>query len=178
MILHALKEYYDRKAADPESQMAPPGFEWKEIPFVLVLKPDGIPVSLDQTHEGEDKKRRAKRFLVPQAVKKTSGTASNLLWDNPEYVLGVVLKNKKRSGKKTEDDIKKLVSERHAAFIKRLDDLGDIDDKGVQAIKLFLQRGNKAALSQVFGEAWIKLLDEGSNLTFRLFPKLSKVETP
>ena len=168
MILHALKEYYDRKAADPESRMAPPGFEWKEIPFVLVLKPDGIPVSLDQTYEGEDKKRRAKRFLVPQAVKKTSGTASNLLWDNPEYVLGVVLKNKKRSGKKTEDDIKKLVSERHAAFIKRLDDLGDIDDKGVQAIKLFLQRGNKTALSQVFGEAWMKLLEEGSNLTFQL----------
>ena len=94
MILQALKEYYDRKAVDPESQMAPPGFEWKEIPFVIVLKPDGAPVSLNPTYEGEGKKRRAKRFLVPQAVKKTSGIAANLLWDNLEYVLGIVLKSK------------------------------------------------------------------------------------
>ncbi|HDR15909.1 MAG TPA: hypothetical protein ENN79_10595, partial [Desulfobacteraceae bacterium] len=45
MILQALKEYYDRKADDPDSEMAPPGFEWKEIPFILVLKADGTPVS-------------------------------------------------------------------------------------------------------------------------------------
>ena len=41
MILQALKEYYDRKAkpvgksgpADPESGIAPLGWEWKRIPF-------------------------------------------------------------------------------------------------------------------------------------------------
>ena len=43
MILHSLKEYYDRKASDPESQMAPPGFEWKEIPYVIVLDDNGKP---------------------------------------------------------------------------------------------------------------------------------------
>ena len=37
MILQALKEYYDRKAADPDSGIAPLGWEWKEIPFVFVI---------------------------------------------------------------------------------------------------------------------------------------------
>ena len=41
MILQALKEFYDRKAADPNSGIAPLGWEWKEIPFLIVLKNDG-----------------------------------------------------------------------------------------------------------------------------------------
>ena len=31
MILQALYEYYQRKAADPGSTIAPHGLEWKEI---------------------------------------------------------------------------------------------------------------------------------------------------
>lgn len=31
MILQALKEYYDRKASDPDSQIAPEGFEKKKF---------------------------------------------------------------------------------------------------------------------------------------------------
>ncbi len=92
MILQALKEYYDRKVADPDSQIARPGFQWQEIPYVLTLKPDGTPVALESTVEGEGKNRRAKRFLLPQAVKRTSKIAANLLWDNPKYALGIVLK--------------------------------------------------------------------------------------
>jgi CRISPR-associated protein Csd1 len=157
MILQALKEYYDRKAADPETQIAPPGFEWKEIPFVIVLSPDGIPVSLNQTYEGEGKKRRAKRFLVPQAVKKTSGIAANLFWDNPEYVLGIVLKDKP-----------KRVNEQHAAFKKRIDDLGNFADDGLSAIKNFLERKNKKEMLQCFGDVWNHFKKEGGNITFSL----------
>lgn len=157
MILQALKEYYDRKAADPESQMAPPGFEWKEIPFVIVLKPDGVPVSLSPTYEGEGKKRRAKRFLVPQAVKKTSGIAANLLWDNPEYVLGIVLKSRPER-----------VVEQHAAFKQRIDDLGNFADDGLSAVKNFLERNNKEKLLQCFGDVWSQLQKEGGNVTFHL----------
>ena len=35
--LQALKEYYDRKAADPESGIAPPGWERKELLFLITL---------------------------------------------------------------------------------------------------------------------------------------------
>ncbi len=157
MILQALKEYYDRKAGDSDSQIAPPGFEWKEIQYVITLGPDGIPVSLNQTYEGEGKKRRAKRFLVPQAVKKTSGIAANLFWDNPEYVLGIVLKGKP-----------KRVKEQHATFGKRIDDLGDVADDGLTAIKIFMEKENKEETLQFFGDVWDQLKKEGGNLTFSL----------
>lgn len=157
MILQALKEYYDRKAPDPEAQMAPPGFEWKEIPFIIVLKPDGTPVNIEQTYEGEGKKRRAKQFLVPQAVKKTSGISSNLLWDNPEYVLGVVLKGKPER-----------VIKQHIAFRKRIDELGDMVDEGLSAVRKFLSLEDKERILRQFGEPWESFVKEGRNLSFKL----------
>lgn len=157
MILQALKEYYERKAADPDHALAPPGFEWKEIPFVIILNPDGVPVSLEQTYEGEGKKRRAKRFLVPQAVKKTSGIAANLLWDNPEYVLGVAIKGKPER-----------VLEQHAAFRKRVDELDAQADEGFRAVKQFLQRNDKLQMIQAFSGVWEQLLKESGNITFGL----------
>src|ERR1017187_8002198 len=95
MILQALKEYYDRKSVDPAAEMAPLGFEWKQIPFIIDLKADGSPVSLECTTEGEGYQRHAKRCLVPEGVKRGKDIAANLLWDNPEYALGIVLKSKK-----------------------------------------------------------------------------------
>src|SRR3990172_7182054 len=94
MILQALKEYYDRRASDPESGIAPVGWERKEIPFVIVLDRNGNLIQIEDTREGEGKKKRAKAFLVPQAVKKTSGVAANLLWDVAGYVFGVDQKGK------------------------------------------------------------------------------------
>ncbi|MHB9020111.1 MAG: type I-C CRISPR-associated protein Cas8c/Csd1 [Minisyncoccota bacterium] len=157
MILQALKEYYDRKAADPKSQMAPPGFEWKEIPFVIVLSAKGRPVSLNSTYEGVGRAKRAKRYLVPQAVKKTSGIASNILWENPEYALGVVIKSKPER-----------VVELHQAFKKRIDDLGNVDDPGIVAVKQFLAETDKVQLLQSFGESWMMLLEFGANVSFQL----------
>ena len=94
MILQALYDYYERKSADPEAYMAPPGFEWKEIPFVIEIDTQGNPVQIEDTREGDGKKKRAKPFLVPKGEKKTSGVVANLLWDNAEYVLGVDTKGK------------------------------------------------------------------------------------
>ena len=88
MILQALKQYYDRKAADPDSGIAPLGWEKKEIPFLVVLEENGIPVSIEDTRELAGKKLRAKSFLVPQSVKRAMGIASNFLWDNVEYAIG------------------------------------------------------------------------------------------
>lgn len=157
MILQALKEYYDRKAADPDAQMAPPGLEWKEIPYVLVLDPEGKPVSLNCTYEGAGKSRRAKKYLVPQAVKKAYGIAANLLWDNPEYVFGAVLKGKPDR-----------VKEQHQAFKQRIEDLGGIPDKGLTAVKHFLSSPDILEQLAAFSDAWKGLLDEGTNVSFQL----------
>ena len=114
MILQALKEYYDRKAADPDSGIAPLGWERKEIPYLIVLREDGSLVRVEDTQEKVGKKKRAKEFLVPQAVKRTVGVSANLLWDNVEYVTGVVCKGKPER-----------VVAQHQAFLERLAELAE-----------------------------------------------------
>jgi CRISPR-associated protein Csd1 len=97
MILQALYDYYQRKAADPESGVAPEGFEWKEIPFLIVIDREGNFVSLEDTREGEGRARSAKKFLVPSGEKRTVGIKANLLWDNVEYALGANPRNREDS---------------------------------------------------------------------------------
>jgi len=157
MILQALKEYYDRRAADPAGEMAPEGWEWKEIPYVVVLSPDGMPLTIEETSEGEGRQRRAKPFLVPQAVKRTVSVAANLLWDNPEYALGVVVKGKPER-----------VAEQHAAFRDRIEAFAVHADAGMQAIRGFLALPDKAAVLAGFGDVWTELVTSGAFLAFRL----------
>lgn len=157
MILQALKEYYDRKAADPESNIAPIGWEWKEIPYVVVISLNGKLVQLECTYEGSGKTQRAKKFLIPQAVKKTSGIASNLLWDNPEYTLGVSLKGKPER-----------LQEQHDAFKKAVESLNIPEDEGIAAVTTFLNDLTKLDQLETEGALWTELQETASNLTFRL----------
>ena len=73
MILQALKEYYDRKVADPKSDIAPFGWERKEIPYLIVLDREGNLVAVEDTQEKIGKKLRARPFTLPQSVKRTVG---------------------------------------------------------------------------------------------------------
>ena len=41
MILQALKEYYDRKAADPDSGIAPPGWIAQKIDYMVTINEEG-----------------------------------------------------------------------------------------------------------------------------------------
>lgn len=96
MILQALHGYYQRKMADPDPARRLPaaGLEDKEIPFILELSPEGQLIQITDTRTQEGKKKLARRFQVPQGIKKTSGVAANLLWDTAEYVLGFDVKGK------------------------------------------------------------------------------------
>lgn len=64
MILQALYEYYQRKAADPGSTIAPHGLEWKEIPYLILIDKKGNFLELQDTTEGVGKQKRAKKYLV------------------------------------------------------------------------------------------------------------------
>ena len=154
MILQALKEYYDRKAADPASGIAPLGWEWKEIPFLIVLREDGSLDRVEDTRELVGKKKRAKTFLVPQSVKRSSGVASNLLWDNVEYVTGIVCKGKPDR-----------VAAQHEAFRDRLAPFSACPAVG--AVLSFLSkpdfRNQLAAQS-----AWKDAVDASAFVSFKL----------
>ncbi|HUI91142.1 MAG TPA: type I-C CRISPR-associated protein Cas8c/Csd1 [Chitinivibrionales bacterium] len=159
MILLALKEYYDRKAADPSAQIAPEGFEWKEIPFVLVLDKTGNLVQIEDTREGEGRKKRARTFLVPQAVKRSSGTAANLYWDNPAYVLGIKTKSE---GKRD------AAPEQHFAFRKRFEDAtAGISDEGIEAIKAFYLKTDYVD-NVMKQQAFEEIKEVGPFISFRL----------
>lgn len=159
MILQALYDYYQRKcaAADPAERLPAYGFEEKEIPFVLEIATDGQLIQLRDTRSPEGKKKVGRRYLVPQGVKKTSGIAANLLWDNLEYVTGVDTRGKPER-----------VMEQHAAFRARINALpaSAQADPGLQAVQRFLDAldVDRLALEPAFAEA-----KEGNALvTFQL----------
>lgn len=90
MILQALKEYYNRKASDPSSDIAPEGFEKKEFPFIIVIDKDGKLNSLEDTREKIGKKLIGKQYLVPRSKSRTGGKSYEttfLLWDHFGYLL-------------------------------------------------------------------------------------------
>ena len=160
MILQALVEYYDRKALDPDSALAPAGFEWKEIPFVLELTPDGNVAQIIDTREFQGKKLIARRFLVPQSVKKTSGVAANLLWETAEYVLGLDRKGNPDRAKLQRD-----------AFVQRIESLPikAKKDEGLVALLGFLDKvENVSKIEQKFPERFAEFKEANPVVSFRL----------
>jgi len=153
MILQALAEYYERK----REELAPAGFENKEVPFVLEIDADGRLIQIEDTRSGEGKRKRARAFLVPQGVKKTSGIAANLLWDTAEYVLGVDTRGKPER-----------VAQQHEAFRARVEALASAigDDEGVQAVRRFYDRLDLAELEHL--PAWAEILEANPLMSFRL----------
>lgn len=151
MILQALCDYYERKPDLPR-----PGFETKAIPFVIEINAVGQLVQIEDTRTLDGKKKIARNFLVPQGVKRASGIAANLLWDNAEYVLNVTSRGKQDR-----------VQEQHAAFRARLDALDDkTGDAGLQAVRIFLQAPDRVRLEA--DPLWSEILETNPVMTFRL----------
>lgn len=169
MILQELANYYERKRAQEEGALPPQGFEMKEIPFLILLSKEGKFLGLDDTREGEGANRRGRRFLVPQAVKRTSGIRANLLWDNVPYVLGIdpdaddsSLSEQQKERKRTR------AAQKQTAFIERIREIqaGEGSDAGLQAVLRFLEGANFQSL--LSHRSWEDVLAANANLSFRL----------
>lgn len=160
MILQALRDYYERKSAesgDQDTGIPPSGFERKEIPFVIEIDAQGQLTQIEDTREGESKKKRARQFLVPQSVQRTGNVEANLLWDTAEYALGVDTRGKPDR-----------VAQQHQAFKDKISSLpiSVREDEGVQAVSRFLQHVDTVSLSQ--DDVWQDLTKINPNVTFRL----------
>jgi CRISPR-associated protein Csd1 len=129
MILQALKEYYDRKAAD--GAIAQDGWIKGGIDFLLSLDLNGNIIGISDLRELRGRKKVPRIFNVPnigkQALKHTNSSKdANLLWDNAAFVFGLGDKG----------DI------RLQSMIEAIDHwLGATDDSGVIAVRKFLQKG-------------------------------------
>ncbi len=184
MILQALTQYYDRLATDPNTDIAPLGFEQKEISFSIVLTDEGQFCGLRDLREGSGKKKKGRTTLVPKGVKRTVGVAANLLWDTAPYVLGRTLKGDKKaklkysgkgaakrldiSGSKAElKKVLKRLPEQSEAFRSKIEIIFDgCDDVGIQAVLAFLKASD---FSELFANPVWKDVDEGGgNITFAL----------
>ena len=157
MILQALVGYYDRKTREDDTALAPPGFERKEIQFLVVLDRNGNFRGLEDIRIGEGKQRRGRTFVVPQAVKRTVAVTANLLWDNAAYVFGADAKgNAERASLQR--------SAFAAAIRERLP--GAESDEGVSAVLRWLEGGDDA---RVRGDRlWPEASQGAANIGFRL----------
>jgi CRISPR-associated protein Csd1 len=162
MILQALYEYYNRISQE-DGDVAPEGFEKKEIPFLIILDRKGEFVGIQDTREGEGKKKNARSFIVPRSVKRTVGVAANLLWDTPAYVFG--------RPKPVKDKDPALLVERaklqQEAFIARIrETFPEPRDESIQAVLTFLNNPDKTALFN--HPCWKEIEETGANLSFRI----------
>ncbi|NTV13852.1 MAG: type I-C CRISPR-associated protein Cas8c/Csd1 [Desulfobulbaceae bacterium] len=164
MILQALAGYYQRMAEAGGTEVAPEGFEKKGIPFVIVVNVAGNFVGIDDTREGEGKKKEARAFTVPKGVKKTSGVAANLLWDTPAYVVGRAKPDTKKDALKQQERAK----EQFQCFVAKIKETFPESywDEGVTAVLQFLEANYFDALFS--HSSWQEIEDGGANLTFRL----------
>ena len=161
MILHALTQYYQRKA-ESDDGVAPEGFENKEIPFIIVIDKQGKFIQLEDTRELKNKKKVARTFLVPKVLGRSGSKSyevSNLLWDHYGYVLAY-------AGEKGQEQADK----QHASFTANVNELKQAlpDDAGVAAVAAFLASAEEK--SKVMQAAnWAECAKvKGCNLSFRL----------
>lgn len=170
MILQALCDYYERKPDLPRL-----GFETKAIPFVIEINAAGQLVQIEDTRTIEGKKKIARNFLVPQGEKKTSGVATNLLWDNAEYVLRASSASKLAEMKEDKRQKYRLrLREMRNAFIAQIKSLPESahEDAGVTAVLSFLasdfkrMKANRKRL--LTDPLWPEILETNPVLSFRL----------
>ena len=154
MILQALERYYQRKTENADAELSPFGFEKKTIPVVFEINLNAQLVQIRIIDSKIDSD--ACEFIVPQGVKKTSGIAANLMWDNAEYALGIDTRGNPER-----------VAKQHHAFIDRIEQLpaSGISDPGVQALLQFLREFDRDSLRQ---RADWEYFSANPNLSFRL----------
>ncbi len=163
MILQALTAYHHRLAQEGSTNVAPEGFQKKEIPFIIVINRQGGFVGLQDTRQGEGKKKIGRIFTVPKAVKRSIGVAANLLWDTPSYVLG----RPKPEKKKDWNRLMARAGEQRVAFLECIYSAFPMrNDEGIQAVLQFLEQGD---FSSIFSHPlWPEVEESGANLTFQI----------
>lgn len=172
MILQALHDYYLRRQADvdPARRLPAFGLEQKEIGFILEVDESGQLHAIIDARQMSGKKKIGTSFLVPKGVKKTSGIAANLLWDNAEYVLALPDTKKMdqaRSKGGANDYLARLV-EMQNAFRERISTLPEpaLSDVGLRGVLAFLDANPAEQLGRF--EAYAEIAATNPVLTFRL----------
>ena len=168
MILKALYDYYKRSG-----DLAPAGFEEKEISFVIVIDAEGNFLRVEDCRI--DSKSSRKYIVVKDS--RTSAPKPYLFYDNLEYVLNYTKEHEPLSEddsadtKKTIARDKKIVKsqEKHNLFVQKCQSLSEKYPESVEfkAVSLFYQKdGVKKVMSNVLWDDMKKKV--GANVSFLL----------
>ena len=161
MILQALTQYYE--ALLQRGDIAAPGWSLAKISFALCLDGDGRLIQVVPTTHEETKGKKTvlspQGMTLPAAVKRTVGIASNFLWDNSAYLLGVDQKGKPDRSRQCFS----AASERHHEI------LDGVDSPIARAILAFFDtwRPEQAAECPALAEQ-LEEVTSGGNLLFRV----------
>lgn len=161
MILQALTRYYEdlQKRGD----IAAPGWSPAKISYALCLDHTGSVtqiVSIDQPVErGKKTVLQPLSMILPAAVKRTVDIASNFLWDNSAYLLGVDQKGKPQRSRECFTTAAQL---HHAV-------LDEVDSPVARAILSYFDtwQPESAAQHPTLADAFEKIT-AGGNLVFRV----------
>jgi CRISPR-associated protein Csd1 len=153
VILQALTRYYADRVK------IPPGYQKKEIPFIIELDKEGHFVNLLDTRTVEGKSKRARSCLLPREVKRSGSKAwekANLLWDTPAYVVGISKKDSEYAERK------------HQSFLRRFSAVfpNPSVDEGIKAVSLFLLSEQSEKLG--VHSSWQDVFETDGYLTFKL----------
>lgn len=173
---------YERLGAsdDPALRLPQPGWQEREIAFVIELDPAGKPVLVLPLRTPQEKGRpRGRMCLVPQEAKRPGkipdeateadcGKAS-LFWDNPKYALGLTAEEDAKAARQAQV-CHGLFRLRHAQFARHIADIAA--DDGMRALLRFLDRGAAVTLA---AEDVAAIRELGGNIAFRLHGDLDLI---
>jgi len=175
MILTALNQYYDRLVESPDPDtgklIVPPfGYSEEKISYILVISKEGDIVDVVPYTKTIGNKTRAKSMFVPASFKRSgqytekafnSGKENAFfLWDKTAYSLGVDANaDKKSENSWVESPITFKSFKRY-----HLNKLGNINDEGLQAFLLFLEKWQPSHFDRDLHQSEIL----GTNIAFQL----------
>lgn len=161
MILQALTRYYEDLLS--RGEIAAPGWAPAKISLALYINENGeltqiVPTMVEGT-KGKRTVMQPQLMVLPAAVKRTVSIASNFLWDNSAYLLGIDQKGKPERSRECFAAAAKL---HHAV-------LDSVDSPNARAILAFFDTWKPERAAE--HPALIRQLDDvtaGGNLVFRV----------
>ncbi|MFZ2445180.1 MAG: type I-C CRISPR-associated protein Cas8c/Csd1 [Syntrophobacteraceae bacterium] len=158
MILQELRRLYERLYMEGVPEIEPLGFKRVQIPFLINIDRSGKFQGLDDTREGEGRKKTTRTFLVPKIFEgsRTSNVKANLLWDKASYVFGV-----SHGGKR------ERLTEQKRKFRSTIDEYFTAadTDEGVTAVCEFIDHYSEDIQTH---PQWEEISKNDPNLAFRL----------
>lgn len=134
------------------------GYSEGRVSFALILESDGHIVDVESLLNTAGKTPRPGRLSVPRAQQRSSNVASNFLWDNTKYVLGI-------EDDDSDDGWRVSEGRPHDAF-KQLheEELKDATDPSLVAVAEFVRTWDPGD----FGKLRHRSDLPGANVVFRL----------